>query len=172
VIDAGRRAGSCSTTTIAPSVRCRHRCVNSPDRVLFAHAHLVARASAAALYSLATIASGLTFRTQCLTRRAAPARSHRATDCSHVSFHRLRTCEVRFVMTVECPRGDLSRCSNVRSCGYSITSSARTSRAVGTVIPKALAALRLTNSSTFVVCSTGKSAGFSPLRIRPVYTPT
>src|SRR5262249_28116504 len=50
---------------------------------------------------------------------------------------------------------------------HSITSSARTSSAVGTVRPSALAVLRLTYSSILVACWTGRSAGFSPFRIRP-----
>jgi hypothetical protein len=36
------------------------------------------------------------------------------------------------------------------------------------VIPSAFAVLRLRVSSILVACSTGRSAGFSPLRIRPV----
>ena len=48
---------------------------------------------------------------------------------------------------------------------YSITSSARPLNGSGTVMPSALAVLRLMYSSTFVP---GRSAGFSPLRIRPV----
>ena len=50
---------------------------------------------------------------------------------------------------------------------YSITSSAATSSVFGTVSPRALAALRLRTISTRVDCCTGRSAGFSPLRIRP-----
>jgi transposase len=50
---------------------------------------------------------------------------------------------------------------------YSITSSARASRVAGTSRPSVLAVLRLMNSSTFVTCWTGRSAGFSPLRMRP-----
>jgi hypothetical protein len=50
---------------------------------------------------------------------------------------------------------------------YSITSSARPDTGRGTVIPSALAVLRLMISSTFVDCTTGRSAGFSPLRMRP-----
>jgi hypothetical protein len=50
---------------------------------------------------------------------------------------------------------------------YSITSSARATICVGIVRPSALAVLRLTASSTLVDCWTGRSAGFSPLRIRP-----
>src|SRR5262245_17512240 len=51
---------------------------------------------------------------------------------------------------------------------HSITSSARPSRESGKVRPSALAVLRLMISSTLVDCCTGKSAGFSPLRTRPV----
>src|SRR5262245_9477032 len=50
---------------------------------------------------------------------------------------------------------------------HSITSSARPSSVSGKVMPSALAALRLMTSSTFVTCWTGRSNGFSPLRIRP-----
>jgi hypothetical protein len=45
---------------------------------------------------------------------------------------------------------------------HSITSSARASSVGGIVRPSALAVLRLVNSSTFVTCWTGRSAGFSP----------
>src|SRR5215467_14148969 len=55
---------------------------------------------------------------------------------------------------------------------YSITSSARACSVSGTVRPRALAVLRLMISSSFVDCWTGKSAGFAPWRIFPVYTPT
>src|SRR5215472_12510480 len=50
---------------------------------------------------------------------------------------------------------------------YSITLSARTSSEVGKVIPRVLAVFRLMTSSTLVACCTGRSAGLSPLRIRP-----
>src|SRR5262245_59246644 len=51
---------------------------------------------------------------------------------------------------------------------HSITSSARPDKGSGTVMPSALAVLRLRISSTFVEnCTTGSSAGFSPLRMRP-----
>ena len=49
---------------------------------------------------------------------------------------------------------------------YSITSSARASTDGGTVRPSALAVLRLMTSSYLVGACTGRSAGFSPLRIR------
>ena len=48
---------------------------------------------------------------------------------------------------------------------HSITSSARSSIAVGNSMPIALAVLRLTTNSNFVACSTGRSAGFAPFRI-------
>src|SRR5262249_45180134 len=50
---------------------------------------------------------------------------------------------------------------------HSITSSARARRVGGTSTPSAFAALRLTTNSNLVDCMTGRSAGFSPLRIRP-----
>src|SRR5215475_6645567 len=51
---------------------------------------------------------------------------------------------------------------------HSITSSARRGSVGGTARPNALAVLRLMISSAFVACWMGKSAGFSPLRMRPV----
>src|SRR5262245_10389345 len=51
---------------------------------------------------------------------------------------------------------------------HSITSSARASSVGGIVRPSALAVLRLMIRSTLVTCCTGRSAGFSPLRMRPV----
>src|SRR5262245_45223417 len=41
----------------------------------------------------------------------------------------------------------------------------------GTVKRSPLASLRLMDSSNFVDCCTGNSAGFSPLRMRPTYAP-
>jgi GAF domain len=49
---------------------------------------------------------------------------------------------------------------------HSITSSASASNVGGTSSPSALAVLRLITSSNFVGCSTGRSAGLAPLRIR------
>src|SRR5262245_48726167 len=51
------------------------------------------------------------------------------------------------------------------SLDHSITSSARASSIGGTSRPIALAALRLMISSNLVGCSTGRSAGFAPLKI-------
>jgi hypothetical protein len=52
---------------------------------------------------------------------------------------------------------------------YSITSSASCWTNAGTVSPSNLAVLRLMASSKFVGACTGRSAGFSPLRIRSTY---
>src|SRR5262249_46449950 len=54
---------------------------------------------------------------------------------------------------------------------HSITSSTRPISGIGTLRASALAVFMLMTSSTLVACWTGRSAGFSPLRIRPVYTP-
>jgi hypothetical protein len=51
---------------------------------------------------------------------------------------------------------------------YSITSSARASSMGGISRSSTLAVLRLITSSNFVDCWMGRSAGFSPLSIRPV----
>src|SRR5215470_15697745 len=49
---------------------------------------------------------------------------------------------------------------------HSITSSARASNEAGTSRPSAFAVLRLITSSYLVGACTGRSAGFSPLRMR------
>jgi hypothetical protein len=51
---------------------------------------------------------------------------------------------------------------------YSITSSAVASNDGGTARPSILAVSALMISSNFVDCMTGRSAGFAPLRMRPV----
>src|SRR5215831_19049896 len=52
---------------------------------------------------------------------------------------------------------------------HSITSSARASKVGGTSRPSALAVLRLITNSYLVGACTGRSAGFSPLRMRSTY---
>jgi hypothetical protein len=52
---------------------------------------------------------------------------------------------------------------------HSITSSARASRVGGTSRPSAFAVFRLTTSSYLVGAWTGRSAAFSPLRMRSTY---
>ena len=45
---------------------------------------------------------------------------------------------------------------------------ARASKVGGTVRPSILAVSTLMTSSNLLACTTGKSAGFAPLRMRPV----
>ena len=66
----------------------------------------------------------------------------------------------------ERPRGHRTADESASS-HYSITSSARASSVGGTSRPSAFAVLRLMISSNFVGCTTGRSAGLSPFRIRP-----
>src|SRR5262249_4790754 len=54
---------------------------------------------------------------------------------------------------------------------HSITSSARASRVGGTSRRSILAVGWLMTSSNLLACTTGRSAGFSPLRMRPAYLP-
>jgi len=51
---------------------------------------------------------------------------------------------------------------------HSITSSARASSEIGKLRPSVFAIFKLITSSTLVDCWTGRSAGFVPVRIRPV----
>src|SRR5262245_42298670 len=90
-----------------------------------------------------------------------PAQLH--ADAPHLRF--LRACPERPRHRAAEQRDELA------PPHHSITSSARASSGSGTVRPSALAVLRLMTSSSFVACWTGRSAGLSPLRMRPVYTP-
>ena len=83
----------------------------------------------------------------------------------HVSFRQLRTCR-RIRPGQLCA---ISGCEQAQQMAtYSITSSARASSVGGTSRPSALAVCRLMTNSNLVDCNTGRSAGFAPLRIRPV----
>src|SRR5262245_50149079 len=66
----------------------------------------------------------------------------------------------------ERPRGRAAEERNELAPLHSITSSARASSVGGTSIPNAFAVLRLMTRSCFTGACTGRSAGFSPLRIR------
>src|SRR5262249_17428961 len=67
----------------------------------------------------------------------------------------------------ERPCGRAAEQRDERATFHSITSSASASSLSGIWRPSALAVLRLMTSSNFVGCMTGRSAGFSPLRILP-----
>src|SRR5438876_11219176 len=66
--------------------------------------------------------------------------------------------------------GVRDRGHDLRRAGYSITSLARARSDGGTSRPSALAVLRLITSSYLVGAWTGRSAGFSPLRMRSAYS--
>src|SRR5262249_1946808 len=66
-------------------------------------------------------------------------------------------------------RGAAEHRDELAPAAHSITSAARASTVVGTSRPSALAVLRLITSSYFVGACTGRSAGFSPLRMRSMY---
>src|SRR5262249_57035579 len=55
-----------------------------------------------------------------------------------------------------------------QAASHSITSSARSKSDSLSFSPSALAVLTLIINSTFVGCNTGRSASFSPLRMRPI----
>src|ERR1043166_860521 len=78
-------------------------------------------------------------------------------DDRHRGF--LRTCSDR-------PHGRTASQCNEIPPPHSITSSARRRTTSGTCKSSALAVLRLSTVSYFVGACTGRSAGFSPLRIR------
>jgi hypothetical protein len=61
--------------------------------------------------------------------------------------------------------------NRVAKGAYSTTWSARPSSVIGKVSPSALAVIMLIVSSIRVACCTGRSAGFSPFRMRPTYAP-
>ena len=87
-----------------------------------------------------------------------------------------RTCAVQNAMSALPPKADMcSALGDVRfvpiadiAHTHSITSSARPISVLGMLRPSALAVLRFMISSTLVFCWTGRSAGLSPLRTRPV----
>src|SRR5262245_42756734 len=91
---------------------------------------------------------------------------HQHTDARHTfALLRARCDRQRHRRTTE-QRDELA------PSDHSITSSARANSVAGTSSPSAFAVLRLTISSIFVDCWTGRSDGFSPLRMRPAYAPT
>jgi hypothetical protein len=78
-----------------------------------------------------------------------------------------RTYLMSVATALECQEATYMHCSK-QHYHYSITSSARASSVAGVARPIALALLRLMTNSNLVGCKIGSSAGFSPLRMRPV----
>jgi hypothetical protein len=66
------------------------------------------------------------------------------------------------------PRGRAAeQCDELAAASHSITSSASASSVGGISTPNAFAVARLMANSNLAPSSTGRSPGFSPLRIRP-----
>src|SRR5262245_24461660 len=84
---------------------------------------------------------------------------HKNTDPPH-AITLLRTRRDR-----PCRRRTAEQRDELAALHHSITSSARPISGSGMVRPRALAVFRLMINSTLVACWTGRSAGFSPLRI-------
>jgi hypothetical protein len=106
-----------------------------------------------------------------------PLLTKRFVHCGHYEAATVDVCEVtvaaRCGPLIEVCVVDLFKTPNghevtpqTRGRPYSITSSARASSVGGTSRPRALAVLRLITSSYLVGACTGRSAGFSPLRMR------
>src|SRR5262249_32164704 len=97
-----------------------------------------------------------------LRNRIILRKSHQHADLAYFVGPLLRARRER-------PRG--SRAAEQRNevaPPHSITSSARASSVVGTVRPIVFAVCRLMTNSNLVGCTTGKSVGLAPLRMRPV----
>src|SRR5262249_36464007 len=84
-------------------------------------------------------------------------------DAPHLTVLRARRLRPRHSRAAE-QRDELAS-FHVR--GHSITSSARRRKDSGIFSPIALAVVRFMTNSNLVGCKTGRSAGFSPLRMRP-----
>src|SRR5262249_39536376 len=90
--------------------------------------------------------------------------AHFAVPSACPLYPQKQTCAVQLGMSA---KGQKQTQAPPQRGYYSITSLARLCTDCGTVMPSVLAVFRLTISSTFVVCWTGRSAGLSPLRIFP-----
>ena len=106
---------------------------------------------------------------QSLHKSFGPSNLHRRRDCAQEANRRQLDRLLR--LRPERPH----RCAAAEkrdefTSFHSITSSARASSVGGTSRPSALAVLRLITSSYFVGACTGRSAGFSPLKMRSTYS--
>jgi hypothetical protein len=85
---------------------------------------------------------------------------------SSTSFRLSRRCLLR--ARRERPSRRAAEKGDELAASHSITSSASVSNVGATAMPSGLAVCRLITNSKVVGCVTGRSAGFSPLRMRPV----
>ena len=96
-------------------------------------------------------------------------------DCSRTVRRRASFSRANASQCVNLQRAwsdnSLPQCPFCAKCGHrtfhSNNSSARPDSGSGTEMPSAFAVFRLMYSSILVACCTGRSAGLSPLRIRP-----
>src|SRR5262249_35860745 len=105
------------------------------------------------------------------------AQKRNAHDCQKQRnvFAKQRSGDLAPAALVGCLRGQSSRlvgrwCDRVlQAIHHSITSSARATKLLGILRPRAFAVLRLMLTSSLLGCCTGNSAGFAPLRMRSTY---
>src|SRR5262249_31526769 len=92
-------------------------------------------------------------------------------DTQLVRLTRQRLHQLRIAHALELVRTPVGRrrSADAERAPHSITSSARAMRVGGNSRPSALAVFKLMTSSYLVGVCTGRSAGFSPLRMRSTY---
>ena len=96
---------------------------------------------------------------------SGPAKGRRGSAAFPIADHLLHRGTPRLRATCRLMHRNKRRARVVMI--YSITSSAWASSDAGTSRPIAWAVARLTTNSNLVGCTTGRSAGLSPLRMRP-----
>jgi len=128
--------------------------------------------------ALSPLARGFIFDASIMTRAASSVNVHsRATNAWDRQWSLLFSDDSSGLSEPTCASGIRPRaaCGETNSrthasqqkVFYSITSSAVASNIAGTSRPSVLAVFRLMTNSNLVGRTTGKSLGFSPLRIRP-----
>src|SRR5262245_2267854 len=139
-----------------PCAACGHAAAAPPSAAMNSRRLMVAPHKVRSAH-----ATDLTRPAECATEsafghlRTLPAR------CRDVRFPPIATEEPKSHDVGRVPGADMEPL-------YSITSSAATSRFIGTVKPSDFAVFKLIASSKRVDCNTGKTPGFSPLTMRPV----
>ena len=101
-------------------------------------------------------------RTRRYTKLASPATNPQRLATLSTPVTRHNTDDRSWHAKSGCEQSQQSRAP------YSMTSSAATSSVAGASSPSILAVSALMTSSNLVACTTGKSAGLTPLRMRPV----
>ena len=102
---------------------------------------------------------------KCSADRLLRVKTRMPPECSHVSFRPAADKPHHGLYSAMCHKPTYAVQQKVP---YSITSSAVASSVGGTVRPSILAVSWLMTSSNLLACTTGRSAGLAPLRMRPV----